>query len=57
MGKVARKEMMDMQPGDVTRTFADTTRLQKDFGYKPSTTIDDGLRRLYDWFKEWSASY
>lgn len=57
MGKVARKEMLDMQPGDVTRTFADTTRLQKDFGYKPSTTIDDGLRRLYDWFKEWSASY
>ncbi len=46
-----------MQSGDVTRTFADTTRLQKDFGYKPSTTIDDGLRRLYDWFKEWSASY
>ncbi|MBO1363825.1 GDP-mannose 4,6-dehydratase [Prevotella sp. A2931] len=57
MGKEARKEMLDMQPGDVTQTFADTTRLQNDFGYKPSTAIADGLRKLYDWFGEWSTSY
>ncbi len=51
-GRQARMKMMDMQPGDVTRTYADTTLLQHDFGYRPSTSIHDGITRLYDWFRQ-----
>ncbi len=49
-GKEAVKEFLPMQPGDVVRTFADTTRLEKDFGYKPSTSIATGIGEFYDWF-------
>lgn len=49
----AHKELVPMQPGDVPVTFADTTPLEEDFGYKPSTSLRDGLRA----FAEWYASY
>lgn len=49
-GRTAIKEMMEMQPGDVFCTYADTTRLQNDFGYKPSTSIEEGIRKFYDWY-------
>lgn len=49
----AHKELVPMQPGDVPVTFADTTPLEADFGYKPSTSLRDGLRA----FAEWYASY
>ncbi len=49
-GCKATLQMMEMQPGDVMVTYADTTRLQNDFGYKPSTTIGVGIRNFYDWF-------
>jgi UDP-glucuronate 4-epimerase len=39
-----------MQPGDVVSTYADTSLLEKDFGYKPSTSIVTGIRRFYEWF-------
>lgn len=35
---------------DVVRTYADTSRLQKDFGYKPNTTLRQGITRLYEWY-------
>lgn len=50
-GHKARMRMLDMQPGDVVRTYADTSLLQHDFGYKPSTTIADGISNLYAWYK------
>ena len=50
-GHKARMKMRDMQPGDVVRTYADTSLLQHDFGYKPSTTIADGISNLYAWYK------
>ena len=50
-GHKARMKMFDMQPGDVVRTYADTSLLQHDFGYKPSTTIADGISNLYAWYK------
>lgn len=50
-GHRARMRMLDMQPGDVVRTYADTSLLQHDFGYKPSTTIADGISNLYAWYK------
>lgn len=49
-GKKAVKRMMGMQPGDVVCTYADTSRLEKDFGYKPSTSIEEGIARFYDWY-------
>ena len=49
-GKAAIKEMTEMQPGDVVSTYADTSLLEKDFGYKPSTSIEMGIRRFYEWF-------
>lgn len=49
----AHKELVPMQPGDVPITYADTTPLEQDFGFKPSTSLRDGLRR----FAEWYAGY
>ena len=49
-GKKAILNMMDMQPGDVTCTYADTSRLEKDFDYKPATSIEVGIKRFYDWY-------
>ena len=39
-----------MQPGDVVETFADIDELQKDFGFKPSTSIETGINRFVDWY-------
>lgn len=50
-GHQAQKIMMDMQPGDVTRTDADTTRLQHDFGYEPHTLLSEGISRLHEWYE------
>jgi nucleoside-diphosphate-sugar epimerase len=41
-----------MQPGDVPVTYADTTPLERDFGFKPSTSLRDGLRKFAEWYKE-----
>lgn len=46
----AHKELVPMQPGDVPVTYADTTPLEKDFGYKPSTPLRDGLRAFAEWY-------
>lgn len=48
----AHKELVAMQPGDVPVTFADTTPLEKEFGFKPSTPLRDGLRKFAEWYKE-----
>ena len=52
-GKSAQKEMVDMQPGDVLCTYADTHLLQQDFGYTPSVSIEDGIQHFYNWFIEY----
>ena len=49
----AHKELVPMQPGDVPVTYADTTPLEQDFGFKPATSLRDGLRA----FAEWYAGY
>lgn len=46
----AHKELVAMQPGDVPATYADTTPLQEDFGYKPSTPLMEGLRAFAQWY-------
>mgnify|MGYP002626098149 CR=1 FL=1 len=46
----AHKQLMPMQPGDVPVTYADTSALERDFGYKPSTTLRQGLRAFAEWY-------
>lgn len=48
----AHKKLVPMQPGDVPVTFADTSALERDFGYKPSTSLRDGLRAFAEWYAE-----
>lgn len=47
----AHKELVPMQPGDVPVTYADTKALEEDFGYRPSTTLREGLRKFAEWYK------
>lgn len=49
----AHKELVPMQPGDVPVTYADTTPLEQDFGFKPSTSLRDGLRAFAEWYAEY----
>lgn len=48
----AHKKLVPMQPGDVPVTYADTSALERDFGFKPSTSLRDGLRAFARWFRE-----
>ncbi len=49
----AHKELVPMQPGDVPVTYADTDALERDFGFQPSTSLRDGLRKFARWYKEY----
>lgn len=46
------KKLVPMQPGDVPVTYADTTALEKDFGFKPKTSLREGLRKFAEWYRE-----
>lgn len=48
----SHKRLVPMQPGDVPVTYADTSALERDFGFKPSTSLRDGLRKFAEWYKE-----
>lgn len=52
----AHKELVAMQPGDVPITYADTSALERDFGFKPSTSLRQGLRKFAEWYKEFYMS-
>ncbi|GAB0153684.1 NAD-dependent epimerase [Marinobacterium sp. BA1] len=54
-GKKARKEMLPLQPGDVPDTFADSSELQQSVGYKPATSVDEGVNRFVQWYREYYA--
>jgi len=49
----SHKELVPMQPGDVPVTYADTSALERDFGFKPSTSLREGLRAFAQWYKEY----
>ena len=51
LGKTAQKEFLPMQPGDVYQTYADVSELTKDFGFKPSTSLQEGLAEFVKWFR------
>ena len=47
----AHKKLVPMQAGDVPVTYADTSALERDFGFKPNTSLRDGLRKFAEWYK------
>lgn len=53
ISKPAEKELLPMQPGDVYQTYADVDDLLKDFSFKPSTSLEEGLSRFAKWYKEY----
>lgn len=53
LGVTAEKNMLPMQPGDVPDTWADTSDLAADVGYEPSTSVDEGVKRFIDWYRDY----
>jgi UDP-glucuronate 4-epimerase len=53
IGKEAKKEYYPMQPGDVYQTYADVSELEKDFDFRPSTSLEEGLGHFVKWFREY----
>lgn len=53
LGRSARRNLLPMQPGDVAATFADVEPLVRDFGYRPQTTIETGIARFVEWYKDY----
>jgi len=53
IGKTAEKELLPLQPGDVVDTYADVEDLVQDVGYKPNTSIDDGIEKFIKWYKDY----
>jgi len=51
LGMTAQKNMLPLQPGDVPETLADCSAAEKDFGYKPRVSIEEGIRHFVSWFK------
>lgn len=54
LGREAEKIMMDMQSGDVAKTWADVSALIQDYNYSPSTSIEEGVKKFIDWYKEYN---
>jgi UDP-glucuronate 4-epimerase len=53
LGQKAKKKFLDLQPGDVIATYADIDDLAADVGFKPRTSIETGIKRFVEWFKEY----
>ena len=53
LGKTAEKELLPIQPGDVPRTFADVSELERDFGFKPDTPLEEGIGKFTHWFLDY----
>lgn len=53
IGKDAKKEMLPMQPGDVYQTYADISGLEEAVGYRTQTSIEEGLRKFVDWYRQY----
>lgn len=52
-GKTTEKELLPLQPGDVEHTYADVSSLEKDIGYSPNTSIEQGLQLFADWYRDY----
>jgi UDP-glucuronate 4-epimerase len=53
LGKTAVKNLLPMQPGDVPATYANVDDLVNDVGFKPGTSIEEGIQRFVDWYRSW----
>lgn len=53
LGKKAHKNLLPLQPGDVPATYADVEDLTKDVGFKPSTPVEEGIRKFVEWYREY----
>ncbi len=53
LGRSVEKRLLPMQPGDVPDTWADVSALRRDVGYAPGTSIEDGVARFVDWYREY----
>ncbi|MGF1547568.1 MAG: NAD-dependent epimerase [Thiotrichales bacterium] len=53
LGRKAEKQLLPLQPGDVPDTWADTTDLERDVGYRPNTPVEEGVRRFVEWYREY----
>lgn len=53
LGKKARKNLLPIQPGDVPETYADVDDLTKEVGFKPNTTIEEGIKKFVEWYREY----
>ncbi len=53
LGKEAKKNYLPMQPGDVPITYADVEDLMEDVGFRPSTSIEDGIAQFVQWYREY----
>lgn len=53
LGQEAKKEFHDMQPGDVYKTFADVSDLEKDFDYAPNTSLEKGIGEFVKWYNSY----
>ena len=51
LGRTAQREMLPMQPGDVPATYADVDDLMRDVGFRPSTSIADGIAKFVSWYR------
>jgi UDP-glucuronate 4-epimerase len=56
-GRTAKRELMAMQPGDVAETCADITELAREFGFRPGTPIEEGIRRFVAWYRDHEAEF
>jgi UDP-glucuronate 4-epimerase len=52
-GRPAERKLMPMQPGDVRDTYADISAIQRDLGFEPTTTIDVGVPRFVEWYRDY----
>jgi UDP-glucuronate 4-epimerase len=56
LGKQAKKNFLPMQPGDVLTTYADVDDLMRDVGFKPTTSIEEGIDHFVQWYREYMIS-
>ena len=56
LGRKADKNMLPLQPGDVPDTYADVEDLIADVGYKPNTSVDVGIKRFVDWYRQYFSA-
>ena len=57
LGRTAHCEMLPMQPGDVPETCADVSDLERAIGFRPATSIEEGIRRFVEWYRSYHGAH